>query len=300
MIPRMDTRWLRVLVDLADLGTLRAVAAATGYSTSAVSQHLARLQNELGLTLVEPIGRRLALTPAGQALLPHARNALTELEAARGELDSIGPLRGVIRVAGYATAVLRHITPAVGALRQQHPDLDIRIEEREPDEIRTLLAQDAIDVGIVYDHSLVPRPGLGRPYATARMLLAVHPADKRPWRDVVADVDTVWIANSRASDDDEVIHHVTASAGVAPRIHHHIDSIELVTQLVADNHGTALVAADATRHPAVRYLDLDGAAGDRRSYTTTRPGREHWPLIRTFVETVGGTTPQDGHQPWRE
>ncbi|MFJ9543832.1 LysR family transcriptional regulator [Streptomyces sp. NPDC101225] len=69
----MDLRWMRVLVELAEHGTLRAAADVTGYSTSAVSQQLAVLQRSLGVVLVEPVGRTLALTPAGRAFLPRTR-----------------------------------------------------------------------------------------------------------------------------------------------------------------------------------------------------------------------------------
>ncbi len=277
---------MRVLVDLSELGTLRAVAAATGYSTSAVSQHLARLQAELGAALVEPVGRRLVLTPAGLAFLPHARTALAELDAGRGELRDEGPLRGLVRVAGYATSVLRDIAPAVRRLRERHPALEVRMQEREPDEIRTLLAEDAIDVGVVYDHSLTPHRGLPEPFAAAPMQLAVHPAERRAGREIIGDPETVWIANSRATDEDEIIRQLTAPADVVPHIAHHIDSIRLVTQLVAEGHGVALIADDTERHPAVRYVDVDGLAGTRRSYTITRPGRERWHLVAAVIDEI--------------
>lgn len=277
---------MRVLVDLAQLGTLRAVAASTGYSTSAVSQQLARLQAELGAPLVEPVGRRLVLTPAGIAFLPHARAALAALDAGRGELGGEGPLRGLVRVAGYATSVLRDIAPATRRLRERHPGLEVHIQEREPDEIRTLLAEDAIDVGVVYDHSLTPHPGLGEPFAVAPLQLAVHARERRAAPAIIGDPDTVWIANSRAADEDEIIRRLTASSDVVPRIHHHIDSIRLVTQLVADGHGAALIADDTERHPAVRYVELDGLAGTRRSYTVTRPGRERWRLAAAVIDEL--------------
>src|SRR5690348_1080878 len=152
----MDLRWLRVLVELADHGTLRAVADVTGYSTSAVSQQLAALQRATDAVLVEPAGRRLALTPAGRAFLPHARTVLATLDAARGDLVG-GPPVGEVRLAGYASALALDVVPAVARLRERHPGLTVAIQEREPDEVLALLAEDAVDVGLVYDFSLVPR-----------------------------------------------------------------------------------------------------------------------------------------------
>ena len=61
----MELRRLRVLVELSRLGTMSAVAQATGYGTSAVSQQLAALEREAGVPLLEADGRRVRLTPAG-------------------------------------------------------------------------------------------------------------------------------------------------------------------------------------------------------------------------------------------
>src|SRR5215213_9707524 len=81
---RVDLKWMRVLVELDRRGTLGAVAEATGYSKSAVSQQLAALQRAMGIQLAERIGRRLRLTPAGTALLPSAHQILASIEAAHG------------------------------------------------------------------------------------------------------------------------------------------------------------------------------------------------------------------------
>ncbi|MFJ8540312.1 LysR family transcriptional regulator [Streptomyces sp. NPDC093591] len=283
---RTDLRWLRVLVELADHGTLRAAADVTGYSTSAVSQQLAALQRSFGVVLVEPVGRTLALTPAGRAFLPHARTILATLDTARGDLAPQGPLTGRVRLAGYATSLARHVIPAVTVLREQHPGLSIAMEEREPAEVRELLYRDEIDIGVVYDLSLVPRGLTATAYHQVPMELAVAAADDRTPEEIIADPATNWIANSRAGDDDRLIHHVTARYDISPRIAHHVDSLDLVLHLIAAGLGTALVAADGPRRPDVRHLPLHGLAGTRRSYALTRPGREKWHATAAVISAV--------------
>lgn len=282
----MDTRWLQVFVDLEALGTLRAVADANGYSTSAVSQHLARLQEELGAQLVEPVGRRLHLTPAGLAFLPHARVMLRELEAGRGQLAEGAAIHGVVRIAGYTTILAGHVAPVAIRLQEEHPGLEIRIEEREPDEVRMLLAEDRIDVGIVYDHILVPDPALREPYAEAPMLLVVPRDERRTARQIIGDPSTLWIGNSRAEDDDAIIRHITAAMGVQARIPHHIDSTHLLSRFIARGYGAGLVSSDTARDPDVRYIDVGELAGSRRSYTITRPGRESWPINELLIRAI--------------
>jgi DNA-binding transcriptional LysR family regulator len=288
----MDERWLRVLVELADHGTLRGAAAATGYSTSAVSQQLATLQRTIGQVLVEPAGRRLALTPAGRALLPHARNVLATLDAARGELAPDGPPVGEVRVAGFASALVRDVVPAVVRLRHEHPGLVVTMQEREPAEVAALLAQDAVDVGLVYDFSLVPRGIAAPPFGEVPMALVVPRGERRSLAELLGDPDTGWITNSRAPDD-ELVHRVAARFATNARIAHRIDSLDLLVQLVAAGLGVALIAADGPHPDGVHYLDLDAAAGTRRSYALTRPGRRNWHANATLITAVTGVRGDD-------
>jgi DNA-binding transcriptional LysR family regulator len=285
---RMDVRWLRVLVDLADHGTLRAVAAGTGYSTSAVSQQLAALQREFGQTLVEPAGRRLMLTPAGLALLPHARSVLTNLDAARGDLDPRAEPVGEVRLAGFASALSHHVLPAVQRLHRRHPRLTVSMQEREPAEVAALLAQDAVDVGVSYDYTLVPRGIPGTSFHQVPISLVLPLGEHRGLAELLADPEIGWITNSRAPDDDELVARLGARYGAVPRVAHRIDSLDLLVRLVATGLGVALIAEDGPRLDQVRYVDLDGAAGTRRGYALTRPGREGWRANAAVIQALTG------------
>src|SRR4051794_17916437 len=92
----MDPRRLRLLLELSRRGSMRAVADELGFTTSTVSQQLSVLAREAGTPLIEPAGRMVRLTPAGQRLADHAVTILAALEAARADLDpAAGPPRGV-------------------------------------------------------------------------------------------------------------------------------------------------------------------------------------------------------------
>jgi DNA-binding transcriptional LysR family regulator len=280
----VDLQWMRVLVELDRRGTLGAVAEATGYSKSAVSQQLAALQRALGVPLAERVGRRLRLTPAGTALLPSARQILASVEVARGTLDRDAEPAGDVRVAGFASMLTGPLLRAIRELSARHPRLAISLQEREPHEVDTMLADDDIDVGFVYDYSLVPRY---HPDRDAIRLLAekpvalVVPADRHNGLDqaparTLGSAQATWITNSRGTDDDELLYRVTAAHGAVARVAHRIDSLGLITELVAAGLGVGLMVADGPTHPGVRYIDLDGTAGSRRIYACTRPGRAGW------------------------
>jgi DNA-binding transcriptional LysR family regulator len=88
-----DVHRLRLLLELSRRGTLSPVTAALSYSSSTISQQLSQLEAEVGMPLLEPIGRRVRLTPQAEILVSHAETVLRQLEAAE-TAHSFGALRG--------------------------------------------------------------------------------------------------------------------------------------------------------------------------------------------------------------
>ena len=204
---------------------------------------------------------------------------------------------GTVRVAGYATALLRRVVPAVRELVHRHPDLRVVMEEREPGEVSALLAEDAVDVGLVYEYSLVPQGTAGRRIGAEPMVLAVPAGETRSLEELLVDPGVGWISNSRHHTDDELIRRLAARFGTQPRIAHRIDSLELVGDLVAAGLGCAVVADIAPAVPGVRVADLDGAAGVRTGFAVTRPGREDWPPNRALIDAISGAAPAPSAPP---
>src|SRR5580692_46126 len=98
----LDVRRLRLLRDLAHLGTIAAVAQARAYTPSAVSQQLAALQRDAGVPLLEHTGRRVSLTPAGAALAGQTEEILALLErAAAGLAAARTGLAGPLRIGAF-------------------------------------------------------------------------------------------------------------------------------------------------------------------------------------------------------
>src|SRR5215510_12836735 len=118
----IDLRRLRVLRAVSHYGTITAAAKAMHFTTSAASQQIRQLGRELGITLLEPQGRKIRLTPAAQRLLQHADAIEARWEQAEIDLrtahdDPAGPLR----LCGIPTAVATLLAPAVVPLRAKYP-----------------------------------------------------------------------------------------------------------------------------------------------------------------------------------
>ena len=128
----LDIRRVRFLVELADRGTLAAVAEALTYSPSAVAQHVHALERELGVTLIEPVGRRVRLTGPARILVEHARRIFAELERAEADVASaLDEPRGTLRVAAFQTAAWTLVPLLVTGLAARHPRITLEFTEGE-------------------------------------------------------------------------------------------------------------------------------------------------------------------------
>ena len=95
----MDVERLRLLRELAERGTVNAVARAMSLTPSAVSQQLKILQREAGVPLLEPDGRRVRLTDAGRTLVARTDEVLAALDRAHADMDGYRTTpRGTVRV----------------------------------------------------------------------------------------------------------------------------------------------------------------------------------------------------------
>src|SRR6478609_10532776 len=121
----MDTRRLELLLALSRLGSMRAVAETHHLTTSSVSQQIAALARETGAQLIEPEGRRVRLTPAGQRLADHAVTILAAVDSARLDLDPDAEPAGTVRVGGFATGVRVSLLPILTELARRHPGVKV-------------------------------------------------------------------------------------------------------------------------------------------------------------------------------
>src|SRR5829696_3217571 len=134
----MDMQWpaLRSLHALARLGTIAAVADATGYTPGAVSQQLAGLERAAGHPLLRRVGRGVQLTEAGAVLAEHAERLLQSEEAARHALETFGDeVAATIRVATFASSAATLLAPSIAAATARHPGLTVQTLEVDVDAV---------------------------------------------------------------------------------------------------------------------------------------------------------------------
>lgn len=284
----MDVRRLRMLLELSRLGSMHEVAAELATTTSSVSQAIAALARDAGSPLVEPDGRRVRLTPAGHRLAEHAVTILAAVDAARADLDPRSEPVGVLRVAGFATAIRRTLLPAMDELRRSHPGIEVRVLEHEPPEALELLGRDDVDLALTYDYNLAPASWRSDHDVTAlweaEWGIGVPAADRTAPLSAYADRD--WIVNSRHTADEEVLRTLASMAGFTPRVVHRADSLELVDDLVVAGLGVALLPRGPASRRGIAVRSLPEPKALLRAYAVTRRGRDRWPPLRAVLERL--------------
>ncbi|MEV1286569.1 LysR substrate-binding domain-containing protein [Micromonospora sp. NPDC049679] len=312
----LDVRRLRLLRDLARLGTIAAVAEAHAYTPSAVSQQLAALQREAGVRLLERAGRRVNLTSTGVALVQHTEVVLAALEAADSTLAAARTgLAGTVRIAAYPSAVRTLLPGALVRLARDHPALDLMVTELDPVAMPAALRDRRLDVALVHDYDIVPvapDPALhSTPLLHETVFLAVS-AD--PGGDTEGGTegdplhsvrDAHWIVGSPGTLCHSVVVHACQMAGFTPSVRHHADDFAAVLALVAAGQGVALVPqlAVTVPLPQVRLLPL---TIQRRTRVSYRKGAAAHPAVAACVAALNAAThdflggPQtrhEGHSP---
>lgn len=164
MVERAGSLELRHLVALAAVGrncSFSAAADSLGYTQSAISQQVARLERIVGHTLVDRPGgsRAVSLTPAGRILLGHADAITARLDAAHADLEALAQgTTGVLRVGCYQSVGVRILPRVLRQFNDGWPLVTVELTEAEDDaELLALVERGALDLTFVA-YPMMPGP----------------------------------------------------------------------------------------------------------------------------------------------
>ncbi|MEU7113460.1 LysR family transcriptional regulator [Streptomyces sp. NPDC046182] len=243
----MDPHHLRTFVTVARLGSFSGAARALGYTQSAVSQHIAALENDLGLPL---LGRRPVLpTRAGERLLEHAGSLLLRLDAARADLARFAAAPG--ETLALAASPLALHARTLAAL----PATGVTLRTLPRDEVSAAVATGAADLGLV-DGLAAPSDPLRlpdvAPLTAARVTeepVAVvlpdgHPLAGRPGLKLADLVDARWLDAPDAGlplDGLRSAHGGPSGHGFRTALRHEGTDSRVLGALAAAGHGLTLL-----------------------------------------------------------
>ncbi len=293
----LDVRRLRVLHAVAGYGSVTAAAAALGYSAPAVSQQLAALEREVGMTLTERAGRGVSLTPAALILVTHTDALLARLDAAEADLAALrDQIAGRVALAAFPSAAASLVPAAWTALADSAPQVRLDLTEMEPEESLPTVLRGETDVAVAHEYDLLPRPL--DPLFERRELLddpvvVAIPADSALSLAGLGPVPLAalagqpFLAPRHATSCAEMIQRACARAGFVPRVVARASDFGVLLSLVAAGAGVTLVPALAARQlpPRVRLVP-PAEPVTRRVFTVSRRGGDRKPAVRVVLDAL--------------
>lgn len=288
----MDVRRLHLLRELADRGSITAVARATHRTASAVSQQLKVLEAEVGVPLTERRGRGLVLTGAGLALADTARRIAVAIEAAEALWQEFAESpQGIVTVSTFPTAG-QMLLPGVLLAARDEPGLEIVVTDHDlPQPEFAMLTPDydlvlADSQGIPAhwsDQGLTVVPLMTEPFDVA--LPAGHPLVEKSVVRPSDLVDEDWIGAPLGYPYDRVHDRLAAVVGREPRIVQRIMDNIIVERLVAAGVGIAILPRFTTRSHGngIVTRPITGLPAERQISALLRADRAERPSVRRVI-----------------
>ncbi|MGW7637407.1 LysR family transcriptional regulator [Streptomyces decoyicus] len=244
----IDSR-LQTLRMLRETGTITAAAEALHLTPSTVSQQLRQLSADLDVTLLEPAGRKVKLTPAAHTLLAHGDRLFTQWERATSDLDAHREgLAGHLRISSVASALAALVAPTVAELTQRYPHMTLHVgEDPEEDRFQLLLAKE-IDMAVTIPATGTPSPDDER--FEQHVLLEEpqdllvpheHPIARQGFAELTELSEADWLRAGDPRDQHQLLLTACTAAGFAPRVTHNAVDWFAVSALVASGLGICLI-----------------------------------------------------------
>ncbi len=279
-------------------GSVIAAADALGFSPSAVSQQIKRLEKQVGVPLLERVGRGVMLTEHGRRLADAGGLLLTDLERVESGLHrDAETVAGNIRLAAFSTAMRGLVAPVVREVLAAHPDLSLRVMEKEPWDAIDLVADGQCEISVVHNWGDVP---LAIPeHLVSRSLMhdeahvlvpAGHHLANRKRVTPKELVEEDWIATPEGTICREWLHRMYDGTGKLPRITHQSMEFDSHVALVRAGLGIALVPqlGRAPLPDGVIALRAHDPVPTREVLALHRRSMADSPAIRAVVDALAG------------
>jgi DNA-binding transcriptional LysR family regulator len=299
----MELRQLAYFVAIAEERNFTRAARRIPIAQPAISQQIHRLETELGEPLFVRDRRGITLTPAGQALLPHARAALESAEGGRQAVAALGGLlTGRLTVGQVHPLPDRRFLRLLGAFHHTYPRIELTLLEDQTDALLAALAAGQLDAALIgqgrYDR---PPPEVASLLvAREPVVVAVHPTHPLAGHDQVplrALREEPMVTLTRASKLRSTLETACQAAGFAPRITAETSDLGVMVQLAADQLGVAVLPASGLAGTTeLVQLRLTHPELDRRLLLVWRPassppaGRAFLALARQHLTPPPGST----------
>jgi LysR family transcriptional activator of glutamate synthase operon len=287
----MELRQLRYLVTLADERHFTRAAALLHIAQPALSQQIRRLEDELGIALVDRTTRHVSLTAAGERLVARARRALAEVEAATAELSELSGIRsGRVVIGAMRSTGPFDLSALLAAFHALHPGVELVVREEPSELMLQHLHADALDVAFLAVNRLDAGPDvqlhplLSEPLVV--LLAPGHPLAGRRRLDMAELRDERFVVFGEGGSLRRIVVQGAREAGFEPQLAFESTEQARIRAMVSRGLGVALLPESETAHdgPPVAAVPVRNPALARDVTLAWRANRRHSPAARAFLE----------------
>jgi DNA-binding transcriptional LysR family regulator len=286
----MDLRQLRSLVALSEERHFTRAAAREHIAQPALSQQIRKLEDEVGLPLVERTTRQVTITHAGNLLVARARRILSEVEAARVELLGLrGMETGHVTVGTMHTMGPVDVSLALAIFHERHPAVELTVREQSSEELAQMLRDDELDLAFLSVTERVESHGLGlHQLVSEELVVLLAPGHRLAHRRKLRMADLrgeQFISYREGARLRELLVAAGRHAGFQPEIKLESNESGRIRRLVARGMGVAILPRSDALAPGadVEVMALTDPALSRDITLAWREGRRHLPAVTEFL-----------------
>lgn len=244
-----DLASLALFIRIAETGSITKAAAQSHLALAAASRRVALLESRLGVKLLERTARGVEFTPAGTAMLSHARHILGHVNRLQAELaDYTKGGKGLVRIQANSSALAQFLPEELARFSREFPGAKVALLERRSLSIVKALRDGETDLGIVIEGT--PTEGLACYECRTDRLVAVVPRNHRLKAKSVAfskllDDDFVGLEGNTAIS--QLLAQRAAAAGKPLRLRVQVNSFDVVGKLIQAGMGIGVLPEVAAR-----------------------------------------------------
>jgi DNA-binding transcriptional LysR family regulator len=297
---RPDLASLALFVRIAETRSITKAAQAGHIALAAASRRVSQLEDQFGVQLLYRTARGVELTPAGNALLFHARQMLGKVDEMRAEISDYSKgAKGIVRVAANASALAQYLPLDLAKFAAAHPAIKLALGEERSVAIVEAVRTGATDVGIVMEGA--DAPGLELYDYREDVLCAVMPR-KHPVRARklafarLLDHDFVGLEGNTVIS--QILLAQAARAGKPLRLRVQVKSFDVVARLVQAGLGIGVLPEEAAlafaKPMGLRLVHLTDGWARRRMFVCVKQYASLPSAARLLVDSL---VPNTGVRP---
>lgn len=248
---RFDFTTLRLFVAVADERSLTRAAEREHLALAAVSKRVSDLEQQLGIQLLYRQPKGVELTPAGHALLHHARTVMDNLRKMNADLSEFSAgVKGHVRIHANTSAVIQFLPEDLSSFSRWHPAVKIDLEERVSADTLRALREGLTDIGIFAGH--LPADDLQvYPYRRDQLVLVTprdHPLASRDSLQLREASGCDFIGLQQDASLHGLLEQVALEQDIPLRLRIQVRSFEAICRMIHTGMGVGILPAQVVRN----------------------------------------------------